>query len=153
MVYDPGGQKPHGEPLRVGLDPESDELVDIWFQDDKSKDAWVFALPNNRNGGIFGWGYVMRRSGGASRGEDGRRVLRNIHLCPAWPCPSDFRTSDGTMDIGKWAGFPPRHLVWQKDGWPAEGGGADDALGVLPPDAAEPMEAPTVVCGFVETES
>ena len=71
VVGDPGGQKPHGEPLRVGLDPESDEFVDIWFQDDKSKNDRVLASLNNRSGGICGWGYAMRRSGGACRGEGG----------------------------------------------------------------------------------
>ena len=86
-----------------------------------TKDVNVVSKITKRGGGMFGWGYFMRRSSGAScHKANGRRICEKIHLCPRWPCPSDYRRTDGGVDYAKWAGFPPLHLVWCHDGWPNE---------------------------------
>ena len=90
-MSDPGEQRPASAPLRVGHDRELDEYVEFWFQVDKAKDPRVLTLPQKRNGGEFGWGYMMRRSRGACIDKDNQRLLVKIHLCHNWPCPSDFQ--------------------------------------------------------------
>ena len=119
MEADPGDARPASEPLYVGHDRAADEYVEFWFQKDKRKDPNVLSNPQKRLGGMFGFGYLVRRSSGAPcHRESGRRKCEKIHLCPCWPCPSDHRKSNGEVDVGKWGGFAPWHMVWCKDGWP-----------------------------------
>ena len=113
-MLDPGEQRPACAPLRVGHDREKDEYVEFWFQDNKAKDRRVLSLPSKRNGGEFGWGYMMRRSRGACMDANNQRLLFKIHLCPKWPCPSDHRKSNGEVDVSKWAGLVPWHLMPQE---------------------------------------
>ena len=137
---DPGALGPPSEPLRVGHDRENDEYVELWFQTDQAKDPRALTLPRSRLGGWFGWGYLTRRSRGACFEANGTHKLCKVHLCPQWPCTSDHRKSDGTVDVEKWAGFPPWHLVWCQDGWPvgagAGAGSADSAVAGAPPGAS-----------------
>ena len=81
-MSDPGEQRPAYAPLRVGHDREKDEYVEFWFQENKAKDLRVLSLPQKRQGGVFGWGYIMRRSRGACMDDNNRRLLFKIHLCP-----------------------------------------------------------------------
>ena len=50
----------------------------------------------------------------------GRRICKKIHLCSEWPCPSDHRLADGSVDYSKYSDYQaPWHLVCCEDGWPA----------------------------------
>ena len=106
-MSDPGEQRPASAPLRVGHDREKDEYVEFWFQDNKAKDSRVLNLPQKRNGGVFGWGYMMRRSRGACMDDNNQRLLFKIHLCPNWLCPSDHRKANKQVDVSKWVGLVP----------------------------------------------
>ena len=148
---DPGDARPAIAPLRVGHDREANEFVEFWYQPDKTKDPYhVLMNPRRRQQTLFGYGYVMRRSSGAAcHYESGRRICKKIHLCSQWPCPSDHRLSDGTVDYAKWSDWEaPWHLVHCADGWPA-GAGAPAAAEapaeacVVPAEAAaEPWVGP-----------
>ncbi len=133
---DPGDGRPADAPLRVGHDREANEFVEFWFQPDKDKDpTHVFTNPKVRRGTIFGFGYVMRRSSGAAcHNPSGRRICKKIHLCSEWPCPSDHRLADGSVDYSKHADYQPHwHLVRCEDGWPA--GAEAAAAAEAPPEA------------------
>ena len=70
---------------------------------------------------MFGFGYVVRRSSGAAcHNPSGRRICKKIHLCSEWPCPSDHRLADGSVDYSKYSDYQaPWHLARCEDGWPA----------------------------------
>ena len=136
LPADPGDARPEGEPLRVGRDMETSEYVEFWLQYDKEKDpGYVLTNPKKRNGTIFGYAYVMRRSSGAAcHDETGRRICKKNHLCSEWPCPSDVRLQDGSVDYSRWRGLlAPWHLLHCEHGWPAEGGALAAAGAPLDP--------------------
>ena len=121
----------------MGHDRENDEYVEFWFQVDKAKDRRVLTLPQKRSGGEFGWGYMMRRSRGACMDDNNQRLLFKIHLCPNWPCPSDFRKANGEVDVSKWAGLVPWHLVPQEGTYDAVATDAAEEELAVAADAAE----------------
>ena len=132
-MQDSGEERLASCPLRVGYCHEREEYVEFWFQENKAKDKRVLSVPTKRTRGEFGWGYMMRRSRGACMDDNNQRLLVKIHLCPNWPCPSDHRKANGEVDVAKWAGLVPWHLVPQE--------GTYDAVAVAASNAAAAVAA------------
>ena len=119
---DVGRQRPDGVALHVCRDPETLEFLELWIQKNPRLDRRVTSHPRTVNGATTGWGYITRRSSGQGLDveEDGRLLCQRMHLCTEWPCKSDHRRRDGTVDEAKWGLFgAPRHLPLHPQGWPA----------------------------------
>ena len=113
-MQDQGEERPASCPLRVGYCHERQEYVEFWIQENKQKDKRVLSVPTKRTRGEFGYAYMMRRSRGTCFDANNQRLLFKIHCCQIWPCPSDYRDARGQVNVSKWAGLVPWHLVPQE---------------------------------------
>ena len=147
---DPGLSRPDNAPLLVGRDRQTDEYVELWLQKDTRLDSRATCRVTTSLSGLFGWGYVTRRSGGTCFDAQGWHQLRRVHLCAEWPCPSIKRLKDGSECASRWGLYgAPWHLQ-ACEGWPQgvapgqppeaagapEGAGSGPAAGSAAPGGA-----------------